>query len=299
MYQIILGNEPIFYIYYTGGDYQLIDGLTYQIGGGLAPLRVSGDYPQWAYHYLGEVTGTNDCVSNYFQVIFAFNHVPAAPEAPTFTNVTQTNLTVNWSAVDGAATYDVWRKTGTDCAGAVKITPAPVAGTTFDDSGLTCGTTYGYFITANNACGASPAGACATQATLPCYVPPLRVPYSVNPLRIDSADHGASGTVTWDAATCASPGYHLIFGKGENLATWAVDGGECAIGTGGTHPWSGIPDPSGYSSRFLWFLVVGDDGASTEASWGHMTGGGERGGITPSSVCGMTNKDLAGVCIPD
>jgi hypothetical protein len=86
MYQIILGAQPIFYIYYSGGDYRLIDGLTYQMGGGLTPLRVSGDYPQWNYKYTGTVTGANDCVSSFFDVFFEFNPIPAAtitPDGPT------------------------------------------------------------------------------------------------------------------------------------------------------------------------------------------------------------------------
>ena len=63
MWQIINGNAPIFYIYYTGSNYQLIDGLTYQTGGGITPLRVSGDYPQGSYTYSGTVTDVNGCVS--------------------------------------------------------------------------------------------------------------------------------------------------------------------------------------------------------------------------------------------
>ncbi|MBK6347282.1 MAG: hypothetical protein IPF68_15370 [Bacteroidales bacterium] len=41
MWNIIKGTAPIFYINYTGTDYQLIDGLTYQMGGGLTPLRIT------------------------------------------------------------------------------------------------------------------------------------------------------------------------------------------------------------------------------------------------------------------
>jgi len=78
MWNIINGNAPIFYIYYTspGSDYQLIDGLTYQTGGGITPLRISGDYPQWTYTYNGTVTDVNGCISLPFSVMTTFNTIP-------------------------------------------------------------------------------------------------------------------------------------------------------------------------------------------------------------------------------
>ncbi len=53
MWNIINGNAPMFYINYTGTDYQLIDGLQYQMGSGANALRVSGDYPQGGYTFQG------------------------------------------------------------------------------------------------------------------------------------------------------------------------------------------------------------------------------------------------------
>ena len=78
MYQIILGNQPMFYIYYTGTDYQLIDGMQYQFNGTVANLRVTGDYPQWNYTYNGKVTAANNCVSLPMTVMMEFNTIPAA-----------------------------------------------------------------------------------------------------------------------------------------------------------------------------------------------------------------------------
>ena len=91
---------------------------------------------------------------------------PAAPAAPTFTGVGCNAVTVNWSAVNGAASYDVWRASGNGtCAGAVKITGSPVAGTSYADSGLTPNQQYSYYVTANNACGTSASGACGAVTT--------------------------------------------------------------------------------------------------------------------------------------
>jgi uncharacterized protein YjdB len=98
MWQIINGNTPIFYIYYTGGDYQLIDGLTYQTGGGIMPLRVSGDYPQGTYTYNGTVTDVNGCVSLPFNVMTIFNTIPVATAA---TLQNSLNPAGPWSAMNG------------------------------------------------------------------------------------------------------------------------------------------------------------------------------------------------------
>ncbi len=76
MWNIINGNAPMFYINYTGTDYQLIDGLQYQMGSGTNPLRVSGDYPQDNYTFQGTVTDVNGCVSAPFNVVMEFNTIP-------------------------------------------------------------------------------------------------------------------------------------------------------------------------------------------------------------------------------
>jgi hypothetical protein len=126
---------------------------------------------------------------------------------------------------------------------------------------------------------------------------PLRVPYTAAPTTVTTSNRGADVTVTWDADHCASANYHILYGKGENLPSWTVDAGVCTLGTTGTYAWAAIPDPSVYTSRFLWFLVVGDNGAGTEGSWGlTYPGGAEEGGAVASNVCGMITKDLSGTC---
>ena len=162
---------------------------------------------------------------------------------------------------------------------------------------LACNSPYSYFVVANNGCGASANGTCASQTTAACSVPaPLRVPYSVTPMKITTSTHGANGTVTWDVTNCPSSNYHIIYGKGENLAAWTVDGGKCSVGATGTYAWSAIPDPTAYTSKFLWWLVVGDNGGTTEGSWGLTSAGTERGGTSASGVCSMSTKNTSGSC---
>ncbi len=123
-----------------------------------------------------------------------------------------------------------------------------------------------------------------------------RIPYSVTPTKITTTNHGTDATVTWDATNCPSANYHIIYGMGSGLAAWSVSGGKCAIGYSGTYSWSALPNPSADSSHFLWFLVTGDDSATTEGSWGKTSAGTERGGAAASNQCGCTTKVTATTC---
>jgi parallel beta-helix repeat protein len=100
MWEIIDGEQPMFYIQYNGpGDYVLIDGLQYQasLGTVIAPLRVSGDYPQGIYTFGGSVTDVNGCVSSFFDVFIEFN---SSPVVSAVSMQTSTNLT-DWFPVSG------------------------------------------------------------------------------------------------------------------------------------------------------------------------------------------------------
>ncbi|MEU3505542.1 glycoside hydrolase family 18 chitinase [Streptomyces hundungensis] len=69
---------------------------------------------------------------------------PSAPGTPTASNVTDTGVSLSWSAATddkGVKNYDVFR-------GSAKI--ATVTGTSYADSGLTKGTTYTYSVTARD-----------------------------------------------------------------------------------------------------------------------------------------------------
>jgi hypothetical protein len=103
----------------------------------------------------------------------------------------------------------------------------------------------------------------------------------------------ASGTtidLTWDVSTCSSTDHHLIYGDLASVASTTVIGASCHLGTSGSASWSGAP------AGDLWFVVVGDDGAATEGSWGTDGTGAQRGGASPSGQCGMGARDNSGVC---
>jgi hypothetical protein len=91
-------------------------------------------------------------------------------------------------------------------------------------------------------------------------------------------------------ATCTSPNHHLLYGQLANVASATVDGAACNLGTSGSASWTGVP------AGDLWFVVVGDDGSSTEGSWGTDGTGAQRGLDAASGQCGVTTRDNSGVC---
>ena len=101
---------------------------------------------------------------------------------------------------------------------------------------------------------------------------------------------GTTIDVTWDVATCSSADHHILYGDLANVASAAVTGASCDLGTSGATSWSGVP------AGDLWFVVVGDDNATTEGSWGTDGGGAQRGSGTASGQCGMAARDNSGVC---
>ena len=96
--------------------------------------------------------------------------------------------------------------------------------------------------------------------------------------------------LTWDVATCAAKNNHLLYGALQNLSTYALDGAVCGLGPLGSYDWAGVP------AGDLWFLVVGDDAAAQEGSWGTDGNGAPRNGASASGLCGFTTRSNSGLC---
>lgn len=96
-----------------------------------------------------------------------------------------------------------------------------------------------------------------------------------------------SVTVTWDVTRCPAPGYHLVWYELAAISSYTVSAVTCAVGTAGQ--WTGLA-PAGD----LGLLVVADDGAGTEGSYGPDGTGEER----PSSIdaCGIMFKRIDADC---
>jgi predicted extracellular nuclease len=106
MWQIINGNQPMFFLKVTGSEYSLVDGLTYLTTATDAPWSVSGDYPLGDYSFTGTILdrwGESDTVD----VAITFE---AAPDITAFELLGTRNLT-DWDAVagsiDGGFTYAI------------------------------------------------------------------------------------------------------------------------------------------------------------------------------------------------
>jgi hypothetical protein len=125
---------------------------------------------------------------------------------------------------------------------------------------------------------------CSTEAAGPSPVPGGTLTVGRAP------GAGTAIDVSWDAVSCPTLDYNLLYGDLVDLDSYTLLGSECSIGTSGTYSWNGIPGGD------LYFLLVGTDGSNSESSWGRNSGFGERNGSAASNQCGVSVKDVTGVC---
>jgi hypothetical protein len=115
---------------------------------------------------------------------------------------------------------------------------------------------------------------------------------------------GSSISVAWNAAACSGEVDHqILFGNRSGFpaitgGTYTLQGGQCSIGTASPYTWA-APAPT--SGDLLWFLVVAEDNAGKEGSWGRDKALNERNGSGTngsSAVCAVTDKELTDACSP-
>lgn len=126
-----------------------------------------------------------------------------------------------------------------------------------------------------------------------------------SPVRVDKlAADGSSLSITWDTAACSGELDHqILFGQkngfpGSPGGTYTLQGGRCDIGTASPFTWTPTPDASD-GSGLVWFLIVAENNALREGSWGKYDAANERNGPGTngaSNVCGVTNRDVTNVC---
>ena len=111
------------------------------------------------------------------------------------------------------------------------------------------------------------------------------------PMRASRANAaGSSIALTWDNGTCSSADNHVLYGDLSNVASLAPTGAGCDLGTSGSSTWNAVPAGN------LWFVVVGDNNATIEGTWGTDGVGGQRGGTTASGFCGATTRNNGTTC---
>lgn len=123
--------------------------------------------------------------------------VPVSPSA----SATKNSVTISWSAVTGATSYDVL----------FNGTTYRVTGTSKTITGLTAGKSYSYAVRSNNAGGSSSYSTAKTVSTLP--NPP------VAPTNVKATSTTNSVTVSWNSVSGAI-GYEIVFGG----TTYSVTG---------------------------------------------------------------------------
>ncbi len=124
--------------------------------------------------------------------------VPGTPDAPTFTNISGSGVTVNWTPpADGGGSpsegYDIQRATNSGFSSNVVNASVPAGSTSLNVTGLAHNTTYYYRIRKRNAAGASSysAGASFTTTTTAPTAPATGPSVS--------SRNNVSITVTWTA----------------------------------------------------------------------------------------------------
>jgi len=150
------------------------------------------------------------------------------------------------------------------------------------------------------------AGATATIDLRPPPSPPA-VPDgggTGTPMTVTSFDLATSSLqISWDTATCSGDAaFHIVYGQKSDLpaapgGVFLLDGSVCGVNAA-PFTWSQVPDATdGFG--LIWWLILANDGATKEGSWGQSSANVERLGPMPdgsSGVCGITEKVLTNTC---
>ncbi len=111
--------------------------------------------------------------------------------------------------------------------------------------------------------------------------------------------NGADTTIPMTASKTDAGGTDLSIAYEPTVlgGTYGLTSGRCAIGSTSPFVWTLTPIPT--PGDFVWWVIVADDGASTEGSWGKDSSGGERDGSGAngaSGLCANTAKDITNTC---
>lgn len=125
----------------------------------------------------------------------------ATPAAPSLT-AGSTSISLSWPAVTGATDYEVWRADASaSCRPMYQVVPTTGGAASYNNTGLTTGTQYSYYILAKNGTTCTTvAGACATANT--CITPGTPT--------LTSATGTCSGiNLAWTAGTGTTNAYNV------------------------------------------------------------------------------------------
>ena len=128
----------------------------------------------------------------------------AAPTGVTTSNATTTTMNITWSAVSGAASYNVYRNSN-------KTNALPVTATSYTDTGLAAATQYSWTVKAADANGLEGAASAAATGTTTGTAPPAATCYtSSNYAHVTAGRAYQSGGITY------------ANGSNQNMGLWNV-----------------------------------------------------------------------------
>ncbi|WP_168206090.1 fibronectin type III domain-containing protein [Geobacter sp. FeAm09] len=183
---------------------------------------------------------------------------PAVPTAPTGVTATggTNQMTVSWSAVSGATSYNIYWSTAT---GVTIASGTKIAGATspYVQTGLAAGTAYYYIVTAVNSSGESPASAQASAST---SAPAPVVPAA--PTGVGATGGTNQVTVSWSAVSGATS-YNIYY-----ATTSGVSKTSGTKITGATSPYVQTGLTAGTTYYYIVTAVnsAGESAASAQAS---------------------------------
>jgi hypothetical protein len=219
----------------------------------------------------------------------------AAPQNLSVDAANSAQVALSWDPVPGALGYALHRS-GSTCSlpmASDRVFSVPAGQASYVDTDVQPETLYNYTVRAElSTNGCETADSDCVAVTTPAVGPPP-VPDGTfgSPLLVAKKDDvGTAVRVTWDAASCPPPGRQLLYGLLSGVSEPAPDGAQCNLSFSGIYNWFAMPPGD------VWFLVVSNDGSSTEGSWGRRSDGSERGGTTPSAFCGMTTHESTATC---
>jgi len=128
--------------------------------------------------------------------------VPSAPTGVTATGLSSSSISVSWSQVSGATSYDVYYEIGSSTT---KNLAGNTTSTSYTHTGLTASTTYYYYIKAKNSAGSSDYSSLKSATTLSSSSGGGGTSVPSAPTGVTATRQSASNVyITWNAVSGAT-----------------------------------------------------------------------------------------------